>query len=160
MVNHGKADCRIQEGDRIAQLIIEKINTSDMMEVDELKLTERADSGFWSTDMSPKRTISVTHAQPMICFLQADSNNNKYFDVEDIGNHPRLRQEQVLMSSAIISQVEMKVFEADFIGTVVKASKRDQEWTARKRELERLENEGKESPKNWTKKDGLLYYKN
>jgi len=32
--------------------------------------------------------------------------------------------------------------------------------TARKRELERLENEGKEFPKNWTKKDELLYYKN
>jgi len=40
MVDHGKADCRIQEGDRIAQHIIEKINTSDMMEVDELELTE------------------------------------------------------------------------------------------------------------------------
>jgi len=160
MVNHGKADCRIQEGDRIAQLIIEKINTSDIMEVDELELTERVDSGFGSTDMSPKRTISVTDAQPMICFLQADSNNNEYFDVEDIGNHPRLRQEHVLMSRAIMSQVEMKVFEADFIARVVAASERDQEWTARKGELERLENEGKEFPKNWTKKDGLLYYKN
>jgi len=50
----------------------------------------------------------------MICFLQADSNNNEYYDVEDIGNHPRVGQEHVLMSSAIISQVEMKVFEADF----------------------------------------------
>ena len=84
MVDHGKADCRIQEGDRIAQLIIEKIHTSDIMEVDELELTERADRGFGSTDMSSKRTISVTDAQPMICFLQADSNNNEYFDVEDI----------------------------------------------------------------------------
>jgi len=64
------------------------------------------------------------------------------------------------MSSAIISQVEMKVFEADFIATVVAASGKDQEWTARKGELEKLENEGKEFPKNWTKKDGLLYYKN
>jgi len=64
------------------------------------------------------------------------------------------------MSSAIISQVEMKVFEADLIAAVVAASERDQEWTARKGELERLEKEGKEFPKNWTKKDGLLYYKN
>jgi len=96
----------------------------------------------------------------MLCFLQADSDNNEYFDVEDIGNHPRLRQKHVLMSSAIISEGEMKVFEADLIATVVAASARDQEWTARKRELERLENEGKEFPKNWTKKDRLLYYKN
>jgi len=160
MVNHGKADCRVQEGDRIAQLIIEKINISDMMEVDELELTERADSGFGSTDMSPKSTISVTDAQPMICFLQADSNNNEYFDIEDMGNHPTLRQEHVLMSSAIISQVEIRVFEAAFIATVVAASEREQEWTARTGELERLENEGKEFPTNWTKKDELLYYKN
>jgi len=101
-----------------------------MIEVDELELTERADSGFGSTDISPKRTISVTDARSMICFLPADSNNNKYFDFEDIGNHPRLRQEHVLMSSAIISQVEMRIFEADFIAAVVAASERDQESTA------------------------------
>jgi len=160
MVNHGKVDCRIQEGDRIAQLIIEKIKTSDMMEVDKLELMERGDSGFGSTDMSPKRTISVMNAQPMICFLQADPNNNEYFDVKNIRNHPRLRQEHLLMSSAIILHVEMKVFEADFIAMVVEASERDQEWTARKRELEKLENEGKQFLKNWTNKDGLLYYKN
>jgi len=40
MIKHGKADCRIQEGERIAQLIIERINKSDIMEVDELELTE------------------------------------------------------------------------------------------------------------------------
>jgi len=160
MVNHGKADCRIQAWDRIAKLIIEKINTSDMMEVDELELTERAGSGFGSTDMSPKPTISVMNTQPIIRFLQADANNNEYFDVEDIGNHPRLRQEPFLMSSAIISQVEMKVVEADFIAMVVGPSERDQEWTARQRELEKLHNEGKEIPKNWTNKDGLHYYNN
>jgi len=64
------------------------------------------------------------------------------------------------MSSAIISQVKMKVFEADLRATVVAASERDQEWSARKGELERLENKGKEFPKHWTKKDGMLYYKN
>jgi len=36
----------------------------------------------------------------------------------------------------------------------------EEEWTAPKRELEKLENEGKEFPKNWTNKDGHLYYKN
>ena len=76
MINHCKADCRIQEGDQIAQLIIGKISTTDMTEVDELVLTEPADSGFGSTDMSPKRTLSVTDAQPMIFFLQAEGNNN------------------------------------------------------------------------------------
>jgi len=49
-----------------------------------------------------------------------------------------------LISSASISLVEMKLFEAEFIALVVAASERNQEWTPRKRELERLENEGKE----------------
>lgn len=130
----------MKEGDRIAQVIIENINTSDIMEVNEVESTERADSDFGSTDMSPKRTISVTDAQPMISFLQADLSNNEYFDVDDIGNDPRLSQEHILMSSAIIIQVEMKVFEANFISTVIAGSERDQEWTARKREVDILEN--------------------
>jgi len=160
MINQGKADCRIQEGDRIAQLIIEKINTSDIMAMYELELTERAASGFRSTDMSPKDIITVADAQPIIWFLQANSSNKEYFNIEDIGNQPRLRQENVLMSSAITSEVEMKVFEANFISTVITASERDQEWTARKKELDRLENEGEELLMNWTSKNRLLYYKN
>jgi len=95
------------------------------MAVDEFALTDRADSRFGRTDISPKRTVSVTNAQPMICFPQADPNSNEYFDVEDIGSHPRPRQEHLLMSRAIISQVEMKVFEADFIAMVGEARKKD-----------------------------------
>ena len=72
MINHGKSDCRIQAGDRIAQLIIEKIKTSDMIEVDDLEVTERAGKDFGSTDMLPKRTILVTDRKPIICFLQAN----------------------------------------------------------------------------------------
>ena len=36
MINHGKREYEVQEGDRIAQMIIEKIDTSGMMEVDNL----------------------------------------------------------------------------------------------------------------------------
>ena len=89
MINHGKNNCRIQPGDRIAQLIIKKIDTSDMMEVDDLEITERAEKGFDSTDMSPKRTTPVTDCKPMICFLQADHKDNEYFDAEDMARHLR-----------------------------------------------------------------------
>jgi len=151
MINHDKADCRIQAGDRIAELIIPKITISDIIEVEKFEIMERAESGSGCTDMSPKRTTQVTDAQPIICFLEADSSSNEYFDAEDIGNHARLREEHVLSSRAIISQVEMRVFKVDFISMAVTASKRDQEWMARKEELNRLENEGKEFPKNWSK---------
>ena len=86
MINQGKIDCRIQAGDRIAQLIIEKIDTADMMEVGNLEVTKRADKGFGSTDMSPKRTPPVTDCKPIICFLQVNYQDNEYFDAEDMGD--------------------------------------------------------------------------
>ena len=127
MINHGKIDCRIQAGDRIAQLIIERIDTADMMEVDNLEGTERADGGFGSTDMSPKQTTPVADCKPMICFLQSNLKNNEYLDTEDMGRHPKLRKAHVLISSAIISQVETRNFDAEFISKVVTASKENQE---------------------------------
>ena len=39
----------IQKGDRIAQLILEKIETPEVMEVDELDNTDRGSGGFGST---------------------------------------------------------------------------------------------------------------
>ena len=153
MINHGKIDCRTQAGDRIAQLIIEKIDTSDMMEVDNLEITERADNGFGNTDMSPKGTRPVTDCKPIICFLQANHKDNEYFDTEDMGRHPQLRSEHVLMSSAIISQVETRNFDAEFISKGITASKEDQEWQERLTELKKLSQEGKEFPKNWQSND-------
>ena len=160
MINHGKIDCRIQAGDRIAQIIIEKIDMSDMMEVDQLEATERADSGFGSTDLSPKRTTTVVESAPMIFFLQADKRNNEFFDTEDMGKHPRLMKEHVLMSSAIISQVEMRTFNVELLNRVLTASGEDQEWLERKRELDRLKDKGREFPSHWSSNGGLLYYKN
>ena len=130
------------------------------MEVENLEVTERADKGFGSTDMSPRRTTPVTDCKPMICFLQAKPKDNGYFDAEDMGRHPRLRKEHVLMSSAIISNVETRNFDAEFISKIITASKEDQEWQEMLTELEKLREEEKEFPKNWQSNDRLLYYKN
>jgi len=43
MMNHGKKNYQVQEGDRITQMIIEKIDMSGMMEVDNLQITARGD---------------------------------------------------------------------------------------------------------------------
>ena len=160
MINHGKIGCRIQAGDRIAQLINEKTYTSDVMEVDDPEVTEQAGKGFAITDMLPKRTTVVTDCKLIICFLQANQENNEYFDAEDMGRHPRMRREHVLMSSASISLVETQNFDAEFISKMITASKGDQEWQERLTELEKLREEGKEFSKNWQSKDRLLYYKN
>ena len=49
MFNHGDQTFTVSRGDRIAQLLLEKIITPDVIEVDELDSTERNANGFGST---------------------------------------------------------------------------------------------------------------
>jgi dUTP pyrophosphatase len=49
LVNHGAAAVSIQNGDRIAQLVICPVATPEIVEVDELPGSERGDGGFGST---------------------------------------------------------------------------------------------------------------
>src|SRR6056300_294729 len=49
LFNHGEEDFEIKKGDRIAQLIIEKIEMPEVKLVDELLVTERGEGGFGST---------------------------------------------------------------------------------------------------------------
>ncbi|PPR02483.1 hypothetical protein CVT24_002032 [Panaeolus cyanescens] len=49
LFNHSDKDFEVQEGDRIAQLIIERIYTPEVQEVDDLEETVRGAGGFGST---------------------------------------------------------------------------------------------------------------
>lgn len=49
LFNFGDDDFIIKRGDRIAQLICEKIQQTDIVEVDDLEKTERGANGFGST---------------------------------------------------------------------------------------------------------------
>ncbi|RVW36318.1 Deoxyuridine 5'-triphosphate nucleotidohydrolase [Vitis vinifera] len=49
LFNHSDVDFEVKLGDRIAQLIIEKIITPEVMEVEDLDSTERGVGGFGST---------------------------------------------------------------------------------------------------------------
>ena len=52
LFNHGSEDFEIKRGDRIAQLILERISMAGMLEVDELTETSRGAGGFGSTGVS------------------------------------------------------------------------------------------------------------
>lgn len=54
LFNHSNDDFKIEVGDRIAQLIIEKIELVDAVEVTELLDTDRGNGGFGSTGVSSK----------------------------------------------------------------------------------------------------------
>ena len=49
LMNHGDADYKINIGDRIVQLIIEKISSPEVKEINELDYTARGNGGFGST---------------------------------------------------------------------------------------------------------------
>ncbi|XP_014245631.1 deoxyuridine 5'-triphosphate nucleotidohydrolase [Cimex lectularius] len=52
LFNHGSEDFHVKEGDRIAQLICEKIFYPSLQEVEEIKETERGTGGFGSTGVN------------------------------------------------------------------------------------------------------------
>lgn len=49
LFNHSEQDFDVRKGDRIAQLILERIFTPDIVEVDTLESTVRGENGFGST---------------------------------------------------------------------------------------------------------------
>ncbi|KAH9179992.1 dUTP pyrophosphatase [Lactarius sanguifluus] len=49
LFNHSDTDFTVDEGDRIAQLVIERIETPSVVEVDDLEATHRGANGFGST---------------------------------------------------------------------------------------------------------------
>lgn len=49
LINHGKEDFEVKKGDRIAQIVFNKFETAELVEVDELSETERGEGGFGST---------------------------------------------------------------------------------------------------------------
>ena len=52
LFNHGDEDLEVKRGDRVAQLILEKISYADIIEVADLDSTARGEGGFGSTGVS------------------------------------------------------------------------------------------------------------
>lgn len=52
LFNFGEEDFNVQIGDRIAQLVLEKISMTDVVAIDKLDDTERGTGGFGSTGVA------------------------------------------------------------------------------------------------------------
>ena len=65
-----------------------------------------------------------------------------------------------MMSNAIITKVDMRKYNVEFIERVHEASKQDQDWQERKIELNELKQHGLQMPKHWDIIDELIYFKN
>jgi len=147
-------DYEVRKGDRIAQLIVERLDDQDWMKVEKLDVTERAEKGFGSSGLG----VELKEVQPTICFLQADGNH-QFCDPFDINQHLILRKEQVLLSKVIIAKASLRKFEEDFLSSVKEVAMEDENWMRRKEELETLTKEEKELLKQGSISEGLLYYK-
>jgi dUTP pyrophosphatase len=55
LFNHGSDELKIAKGDRIAQLILERYETAEIVEVEDLEATDRGEGGFGSTGVEAKR---------------------------------------------------------------------------------------------------------
>ena len=49
LFNHGSADFAVKEGERVAQLVLERIYTPEVVEVESLEESVRGGGGFGST---------------------------------------------------------------------------------------------------------------
>ena len=62
MFNHNDAPFVIKKGDRIAQLVCEKICYPELEEVESLEATERGEGGFGSTGVAVEKDKMETSA--------------------------------------------------------------------------------------------------
>jgi len=136
--NHGDTSDEFKAGDRIAQLIVEKIQKHDAKEIDNLEDTDRRTKGFGSTDIGPKRRIMCEELKVKMCLLNPDPQDNSYFDKEDIHTHASLQDEITMLSSALIAAIQMQTMDDSFLDRIRTAGKEDDTWTERKRELSQL----------------------
>jgi dUTP pyrophosphatase len=97
LFNHSDVDFIIKIGDRIAQLIIQKIETPEVEEMDNLDDTERGKGGFGSTgqtcDVIPQRSqVSGASALTVYDYMTTGSPQeiNNPYDVDDYSRIKKL----------------------------------------------------------------------
>eukprot|EP00587_Corethron_hystrix_P012707 CAMPEP_0113314086 /NCGR_PEP_ID=MMETSP0010_2-20120614/10278_1 /TAXON_ID=216773 ORGANISM="Corethron hystrix, Strain 308" /NCGR_SAMPLE_ID=MMETSP0010_2 /ASSEMBLY_ACC=CAM_ASM_000155 /LENGTH=161 /DNA_ID=CAMNT_0000170283 /DNA_START=82 /DNA_END=567 /DNA_ORIENTATION=+ /assembly_acc=CAM_ASM_000155 len=64
LFNHADVDFDVKCGDRVAQLILEKISYADLIEVDDLDETQRGEGGFGSTGVGSAANKKMKNSDP------------------------------------------------------------------------------------------------
>ena len=68
LFNHSEDDFQVKQGDRIAQLILEKIQTPPVKETADLPSTVRGQKRIWpARDLTMKRRNKKTHQESQFC---------------------------------------------------------------------------------------------
>jgi len=123
--NHGDTNYEFKVGDRIAQLIVEKIQIHDAMEIDNLEDTDSGTQGFGSSDIGPKRVITCEELKVKMCLQNPDPQDNSYFDEEDIYTYASRQDEITMLSSAMVAAIQMQTMDDSFLDRIRTAGKED-----------------------------------
>jgi len=132
--NHGNTSYEFKASNGIPELIVEKIQTHDAIESDNLQDTDRGTQGFGSSDIGPKSLIWCEERNVKMGCLNPDPQDNPYFDEEDIHTHTSLQDEITMLSSAMIAAIQMQTMDDSFLDRIRAAGKEHDTWTARKGE--------------------------
>lgn len=100
LINHGKEDFIISSGERIAQLVFNKVEQIEWEVVDSLEETERGEGGFGSTGTKDSDQEGV---------YNIECSNNNYNFYEDAAN--RFLQEMMDNGFRFDSQQQLEIIE-------------------------------------------------
>jgi len=123
--NHGNTSYEFKAADCIAQLIVEKRQTCDAMEIDNLGDTQRGTRGSGSSNIGPKWLIMCEELKVKMCFLNPAPEDNSYFDEEDIHTQAGLRDKITMLSSAMIAAIQMQTMDDAFLDRITTGGKED-----------------------------------
>jgi len=99
----------------------------------------------------------VEQVQPILYQLYADSRENRLFSENDVGRNPWLLQEQVMVSSAMISKAPLQEYDLELLEKGREVSRNDLKWLSREAMLKDLITHYKELSTNWQYKDRFRY---
>ena len=87
LFNFGDEEFKINMGDKIAQLIFEKIKAPEVVEVDSLEETGRREKGFGSTEIRSEDQINISQSPDQKSDQSSDSAQDRKY-VKQFKNEP------------------------------------------------------------------------
>jgi len=122
---------------------------AEAVKLDDLGTTESGETGFGSTDLSLKRSITAKEAAIKICFLHTELSDNEFFSTPDIGYHPRFLRETEMLPTAHVNAALTRTMNDAFLDKIKVARTEHEKCQGRGREVVRLTESHKKMPDEW-----------
>ncbi|KAL9648383.1 hypothetical protein ABK040_010545 [Willaertia magna] len=130
--NHEEEDFEIKKGDRIAQLILEKITLPEILEVDELDETERGSGGFSSTgggfsNVNETKRLKLSNNNMITSQKYEEDEEQAYKNVKE--NNDKNNEEEQMKDNEDVPEYLTEQYVARNAYKIFVISQRVAEWT-------------------------------